>query len=125
MSRARVALVLLGDAMLLVALVMITQIDKLVNSTLYGYGLAFDDAWAQPYWLMLRVCMVSIVAAIVLISVVELPVPAFQEKTETGEVEEAEAQPAEEAEKVEEPETAEEQPEEQPVGVIEPELQER
>jgi hypothetical protein len=55
------------------------QIDKLVNSTLYNYGLVFSDAWAQPYWLMLRVCMVVIVAAIFLISVVELPYPAFED----------------------------------------------
>ena len=73
MSRLRVALVLLGDAMLCLAIVLISQIDKLVNSTLYDYGLVFSDAWAQPYWLMLRVCMIVIVAAIFLISVVELP----------------------------------------------------
>jgi hypothetical protein len=79
MSRLRVALVLLGDAMLCLAIVLISQIDKLVNSTLYNYGLVFSDAWAQPYWLMLRVSMVVIVAAIFLISVVELPYPAFED----------------------------------------------
>ena len=78
MSSIRVALVLLGDAMLCLAIVLISQIDKLVNSTLYDYGLVFSDAWAQPYWLMLRVCMIVIVAAIFLISVVELPYPAFE-----------------------------------------------
>jgi hypothetical protein len=77
MSRLRAALVLLGDAMLCLAIVLISQIDKLVNSTLYNYGLVFSDTWAQPYWLMLRVCMIVIVAAIFLISVVELPYPAF------------------------------------------------
>ena len=80
MSRLRVALVLLGDAMLCVAIVLIVQIDQLVNGTLYSYGLVFNDSWAQPYWLMLRVSMILIVAAIILISVVELPYPAFQEK---------------------------------------------
>ena len=82
MSRIRVALVLLGDAMLCVALVLIIQIDKLVNGTLYNFGLIFNDSWAQPYWLMLRTCMVLIVAAVILISVVELPYPAFQDKAE-------------------------------------------
>jgi hypothetical protein len=48
MSSLRVALVLLGDAMLCLAIVLISQIDKLVNSTLYDYGLVFSDAWAQP-----------------------------------------------------------------------------
>jgi len=82
LSRIRVALVLLGDAMLCVALVLISQIDKLVNGTLYNFGLIFNDSWAQPYWLMLRTCMALIVAAVILISVVELPYPAFQDKAE-------------------------------------------
>jgi predicted metalloenzyme YecM len=72
-----VALVLLGDAMLCLAIFLISQIDKLANSTLYNYGLIFSDAWAQPYWLMLIVCMIVIVATIFLMSVVELPYPAF------------------------------------------------
>lgn len=114
MSRLRVALVLLGDAMLCVALVLLTQIDKLINSTLYGYGLVFNDAWAQPYWLMLKVCMISIVAAIILISVVELPYPAFQEKTEE----------TEEAKEEDQGEVVEVQVEEQPMGVLEPESRE-
>jgi len=82
MSRLRVALILLGDAMLCLAIVLIVQIDRLVNGTLYSYGLIFDVGWSQPYSLILRTCLVLIVAAIVLISIVELPYPAFQEKTE-------------------------------------------
>jgi predicted metalloenzyme YecM len=74
-----VALVLLGDAMLCLATFLISQIDKLANSTLYNYGLIFSDAWAQSYWLMLIVCMVVIIATIFLISVVELPYPAFED----------------------------------------------
>lgn len=93
MSRLRVGLVVLGDAMLCVALVMIIQIDQLVNGTLYSFGLVFNDSWAQPYWLMLRVCMILIVAAIILISVVELPYPAFQEKAEEAEQKQEEKQP--------------------------------
>jgi p-aminobenzoyl-glutamate transporter AbgT len=84
-SRLRVALVLLGDALLCVAIVLIVQIDKLINVTLYSYGLVFSDSWAQPYWLMLRVCLVLMVAAIILISVVELPYPAFEEKADKAE----------------------------------------
>ena len=89
-SRLRVALVLLGDAMLCVAIVLIVQIDQLVNGTLYSYGLVFNDSWAQPYWLMLKVSLILIVAAIILISVVELPYPAFQEKAEEAEQKEPE-----------------------------------
>jgi hypothetical protein len=113
-SRLRVALVLLGDAMLVVALVLITQIDKLINETLYSFGLQFSLDWAQPYWFLLRVSMISIVAAILLISVVELPVPAFQERNEKPD----------EAEEEEQGEVAEEQVEEQSVGILEPESQE-
>ncbi len=90
MSRLRVALVLLGDAMLCVAIVLIVQIDQLVNGTLYSYGLVFNDSWAQPYGLMLKVSLILIVAAIILISVVELPYPAFQEKAEEAEQKEPE-----------------------------------
>ena len=82
-SRLRIALVVLGDAMLCVALVLIVQIDNLVNGTLYNYGLSFSDNWAQPYWLMLRVSMALIVVAILVISVVELPYPLFEENKES------------------------------------------
>jgi hypothetical protein len=78
-SRLRVALVILGDVMLLVAVILLLQIDQLVNGTLYSYGLIFSSDWAQPYWLLLRVSLALIVVAILLISVVELPHPAFQE----------------------------------------------
>jgi hypothetical protein len=78
-SRLRVALVILGDVMLLVAVILLLLIDQLVNGTLYSYGLVFSNDWAQPYWLLLRVSLVLIVVAILLISVVELPHPAFQE----------------------------------------------
>lgn len=82
MSRVRVALIVLGDAMLCVVLVLLVQIDRIVNGTLYDFDLKFSDAWAQPYWLFLRVSMGLIVAAIFIISLVELPYPLFEEKTE-------------------------------------------
>jgi hypothetical protein len=78
-SRLRVALIVLGDAMLLVAVIFLLQIDQLVNSTLYSYGLVFSSDWAQPYWLLMRVSLALIVVAIFLISMVVLPHPAFQE----------------------------------------------
>ena len=80
MSKARAALVVSGDAMLIGAVVLLLEIDKLVNDMLYNYGLKFSFDWAQPYWLMFRVTLVLIVAAIILISVVELPHPAFKDK---------------------------------------------
>ena len=79
MSKARAALVVLGDVMLIAAVVLLLEIDKLVHGTLYGYGLVFSYDWANPYWLMFRLCLVLIVVAVVLISLVELPHPAFEE----------------------------------------------
>jgi p-aminobenzoyl-glutamate transporter AbgT len=84
--------VLLGDAMLCVALVLIVQIDKLVNGTLYDYGLSFSDSWAQPYWLMLRLSMVLIVVAIFVISAVELPYPIEEKKEHEEESKETTAE---------------------------------
>ena len=82
MSKPRVALVVLGDAILIIAIVLLLEIDKLVNNTLYGFGLVFSNDWAQPYWLLFRVTLVLIVVAVIIISVVELPHPAFEERAE-------------------------------------------
>jgi len=80
MSKARAAIVVLGDALLVGALVLLLEIDKLVNGTLYDYGLKFSNDWAQPYWLMFRLSLVLIVVAVILITVVELPHPAFEDR---------------------------------------------
>ena len=71
---------MLADAMLIVVLVLVLQIDKLVNGTLYSYGLIFNNAWAQPYWLMFRVSLILIVVAIFMITIVELPSPLFEKE---------------------------------------------
>jgi hypothetical protein len=80
MSKAKVALVVLSDVMLVGAVALLLEIDKLVNGTLYYYGLVFSDGWAQPFWLMFRVTVALIVAAIIIISLVELPYPAFEKE---------------------------------------------
>lgn len=82
MSKVRAALVVLGDVVLIAVVVLLLEIDKLVNGTLYDYGLVFSYDWAQSYWLLFRLSLTLIVIAIIIISVVELPYPAFQEKTE-------------------------------------------
>jgi len=79
MSKLRASLITLGDIMLGIVLILLIQIDKLVNDTLYGYGLTFSTEWAQPYWLMLRISLLLIVVTIFIISVVELPQPSFRE----------------------------------------------
>jgi hypothetical protein len=82
MSRARAALVVLGDAILVGVIVLLLEMDKLVNGTLYNYGLVFSYDWAQPYWLMFRALLVLIVVSIILISLIELPQPAFEKRSE-------------------------------------------
>jgi hypothetical protein len=81
MSKAKVALVVLSDVLLVGAIALLLEIDKLVNGTLYYYGLVFSDDWAQPFWLMFRVTLALIAAAIIIISVVELPYPAFEKES--------------------------------------------
>ncbi|HVP92512.1 MAG TPA: hypothetical protein VMS94_02085 [Acidobacteriota bacterium] len=79
-SRIRTLVILFVDLLLVIALVLLFQVDKLVNGTLYDYGLTFSAAWAEPYWTMLRSSLVLIVIAIIVISVVELPYPSFEKK---------------------------------------------
>ena len=68
--------------MLIAVLVLLLEIDKVVNIVLYNYGLVFSYDWAEPYWLMFRISFVLVIIAAILISVVELPHPVFEEKTD-------------------------------------------
>ena len=68
--------------MRITAVVLTLELDKLVNGTLYEYGLVFSYDWAQPYWLFFRATVILIIVAIFLISLVELPHPVFQETCE-------------------------------------------
>ena len=84
-SELRAAFVVLVDAILFAVFVLLFQIDRLVNGTLYSYGLVFSDNWAQPFWLTLRISMGLTVAAIFAISFVELPHSIFEGKAESSE----------------------------------------
>jgi hypothetical protein len=42
----------------LASIVALFQIDSLVNSTLYNYGLQFSTDWANPYWIAIRTAFV-------------------------------------------------------------------
>jgi uncharacterized membrane protein len=86
--RIRALIILFVDIILIVALVLMLQIDTLVNTTLYNYGLTFNAAWAGPYWAMLRSSLVLIVVAIIMISMLELAFASFE--SEKGQVEEQE-----------------------------------
>jgi hypothetical protein len=79
-SKPRIALVALADGLVIIALIMLLQVDKLVHTTLYSYGLTYSSAWAEPYWLLFRIALIALVVAVLLFSLIELPVPAFEEK---------------------------------------------
>ena len=80
MSKIRIVFVIFVDMLLFTALIMIYYVDQMINGTLYYFGLIFDAVWAQPYNLLSRLTVILIIAAIFLISSVELPISAFKEK---------------------------------------------
>jgi len=80
MSKIRVGFVIFADALLFTALIMIYYIDQIINGTLYNFGLIFDAGWAQPYYLLSRLSVALIIAAILTMSSVELPISALKEK---------------------------------------------
>ncbi len=79
-STIRAVVIIIADIMLAIALVLLLQVDRLVNFTLYDFGLTFSDVWAQPYWAMLRSSLALIGAAFISISLVELLYPYLKKK---------------------------------------------
>ena len=79
MAKIRVALVIVVDALLFVALLLMYNIDQMVNGTLYYFGLIADLGWQQPYYLLSRLSVILIIASIFLFSAVELPISAFKD----------------------------------------------
>ena len=56
-----------------VAAVTLLQLDKIVNETLYSYGLVFSEDWAVPYWSTIRTTLamlglIIVVAGLILAS---------------------------------------------------------
>jgi len=47
---------------------------------LYYFGLISDQGWLQPYFLLSRISVILIIAAIIVIASVELPISALKEK---------------------------------------------
>jgi hypothetical protein len=80
MSKRRIGFVILTDILLFIALIMIYYIDQMINGMLYYFGLIFDNAWAQPYYLLSRLSVILMIGAIIAISSVELPISALKEK---------------------------------------------
>jgi hypothetical protein len=79
--KIRAAIVIVLDAMLIAVLFLLSYIDKLVNGTLYRYGLVFSIEWAEPYWLMMKTSMALIAVAFSILTILELPYPALKKKS--------------------------------------------
>ena len=80
MSKLQTGFIIFIDILLFTALFMIYRVDQMVNGTLYYFGLIFDWGWAQPYYLLSRLAVVLIIAAIVMISSAQLSISSLKEK---------------------------------------------
>jgi len=80
MSKVRIGFVIVVDVLLFIALILIYYVDQMVNGTLYYFGLISDQGWLQSYFLLSRISVILIIAAIIMISSVLLPTPALKEK---------------------------------------------
>ena len=80
MSKLQAGFIVFVDILLFAALVMIYYIDQMVNGTLYYFGLIFDWGWAQPYYMLTRLTIILIIAAILMISSAQLPISSLKEK---------------------------------------------
>lgn len=83
----RASVVIVVDAMLIEALILLLDLDTMVHNMLYDYGLVFSRAWAEPYWLIMRTSMALIVVAIVVLSILEFVYPLFVKKPQPVEAE--------------------------------------
>ena len=45
------------------------QLDWIVHNELYNFGLQFNQAWAQPYWIILRVIHIWLIAPSILCAI--------------------------------------------------------
>jgi hypothetical protein len=76
----RASIVIVLDAMLIVALILLSVLDTMVHGMLYDYGLVFSRAWAEPYWLIMRTSMTLIAIPIVILSILEFVYPLLRKK---------------------------------------------
>jgi uncharacterized Zn-finger protein len=72
---------MVGTGLAFGAVALLYQVDTLIHSTLYGYGLQFSPEWAVPYWTFERLALglmggiagVSILSAIYLVLSIRAP----------------------------------------------------
>jgi len=61
---------LLVDGVLVLAMLLLLQLDWIVNNTLYNYRLVFSLDWAVPYWTFFRISLGLLVFAVSAVTVV-------------------------------------------------------
>jgi len=61
---------LLIDGVLVLAMLLLLQLDWIVNNTLYDYRLVFSLDWAVPYWTFFRISLGLLVFAVAAVTVV-------------------------------------------------------
>lgn len=61
---------LLMDGALVLAMLMLWQLDWIVHNTLYNYHLVFSLDWAVPYWTFFRISLGLLVLAVAAVTVV-------------------------------------------------------
>lgn len=66
MSRQNV-LSVVAVLLLACSLLTLNQLNSIVHGDLYSYGLQFSESWAMPYWNLLHLTVVLIVASVVLV----------------------------------------------------------
>jgi hypothetical protein len=75
----------LGVGLSVVIYTLLNQLDILVNSTLYRYGLQFSLEWITPYWTFLRVAL-AFLAGIVALKLFSTAYIVFSRKVENYKV---------------------------------------
>jgi outer membrane biosynthesis protein TonB len=66
-------LIIIIDALLFASLALLVSIDRIVNSTLYNYGLQYDPAWASTYQIYFDATAILIAISTIAIILMEAP----------------------------------------------------
>ena len=57
------------DAAIIITILLLAQIDWIVHSSLYNYGLTYSENWARFYWTVLRLILGMLVFAFAAVTI--------------------------------------------------------
>jgi hypothetical protein len=72
-NKQRLIIIIIADAIIFAALAMAILIDRLVNGTLYYYGLQYNVGWGSTYSIYFDAMVAFFVVSIALVSVLGVP----------------------------------------------------